>query len=354
MSSDPSRLQAAWLTRGAIARLLLPLAALFGALTALRAGLYRSGWLRTHRLPAPVIVVGNLIVGGAGKTPCVIAIADALRQRGHRPGIVSRGYGRSARDVVDVQPDTPTALCGDEPLLLRLRTRVPVVVAQDRVAAGRTLLRGHPEVDVIVSDDGLQHLRLARQAQVLVFDDRGVGNGWLLPAGPLREPLPRAVPPRTLVLYNAAQASTPLPGHLSHRALAGVAALEAWWAGAAPSRAALEALNDRRVVAAAGLARPERFFDLLRAAGLTIDALPLPDHHDFATLPWPRDATDVIVTEKDAVKLRPERTAPTRVWVAALDFTVGSAFFDALLALLPQPGPLNPKPTTDPDARTRE
>lgn len=317
---------------------LLPLSALFGAVAGLRRMLYRSGWLRSHRLPVPVIVVGNLVAGGAGKTPTVMAIVQLLRRRGYVPGIVSLGYGRAGDASIEVRADMPASRCGDEPLLLHLRTRAPVVVARDRVAAARELLQHHPEIDVLVSDDGLQHLRLARTVQVLVFDERGVGNGWLLPAGPLRECLPDAVPARSVVLYNAPAPTTALPGELAHRSLAGVVSLASWWQGHAASQAALVALRGRPVVAAAGLARPQRFFAMLRDAGLMFQPLALPDHHDYVTLPWTPETTDVVLTEKDAIKLDPQRIGSTRVWVAALDFTPTAAFDAALIALLPPPG----------------
>ncbi len=334
------RLQQAWLSRGPLARALWPLSLIFGAVSALRRALYRHGLLHTDAMPVPVIVVGNLVVGGAGKTPVSIAIVETLRQRGYTPGIVSRGYGSSANGVLEVGRATHATECGDEPLLLHLRTGAPVVIGRDRVAAVRHLLRQHPAVDAIVSDDGLQHLRLPRAAQVVVFDERGVGNGWLLPAGPLRESLPDAVPPRSLVVYNAVAASTPLRGTLARRSLAGVVELADWWQGRAASLAALEALRDRTVIAAAGVARPGRFFGMLREHGLTIASLPLPDHHDYATLPWPADTPDVIVTEKDAIKLAPGRVGTTRVWVAPLDFALDAAFDSALLSLLPPPGTL--------------
>lgn len=332
------RLQQVWLRRGPVAIALWPVSVVFGALTAVRRLLYRIGWRATTTLRAPVVVVGNLIVGGAGKTPTVIALIAALRRHGHTPGIVSRGYGRQAQDVFEVTRGSSAAACGDEPLLLHLRTAAPVVVGRDRVAAALHLLRRHADVDVVVSDDGLQHLRLGRDAQVLVFDERGAGNGWLLPAGPLREALPGALPPRTLVIYNSAAPTTALPGTLARRALGGAVALADWWNGRPASATALEALRGRTIVAAAGLARPERFFQMLRDRGLLITPLPLPDHHDFATLPWPTDTADVIVTEKDAVKLLPGRTGATRVWVATLDFTLDAAFDAALIALLPRPG----------------
>ncbi len=299
--------------------------------------MYRAGVRRTEHLPVPVIVVGNLIAGGAGKTPTVIAIVGMLRVRGYVPGVVSRGYGGRHRGVVEVTRNTSPETSGDEPLLIHLRTGVPVVVGRDRCAAARGLRR-HRQVDVIVSDDGFQHLTMARRAQVIVFDERGVGNGWLLPAGPLREALPSALPARSLVVYNATQASTPLPGTLARRGLTGVVELAAWWRGEAASRVALQALASRPLIAAAGVARPERFFVMLREAGLTFSPLALPDHHNYATLPWPADAPDVVLTEKDAIKLDISRLGRTRVWVAPLDFQIEAAFDDALLALLPPPG----------------
>ena len=316
---------------------MLPVAAVFALLSGLRKRLYGIGWRRVHRFAVPVVVVGNLLAGGAGKTPTVLAIVRLLRQHGWHPGVVSRGYGRKVAGLVDVRPDTPVAHCGDEPLLLRLRTAAPVVVGRDRVAACAELLRRHPNVNIVVSDDGLQHWRLFRDAQVLVFDERGAGNGWLLPAGPLREPLPTAVPPCTVVLYNAVSASTPLPGSLATRSLAGVVLLGDWWKGQAASRSALDALKSHPLIAAAGLARPQRFFDMLMAHGLRIDPLALPDHHDYRHLPWPPQTDDVVVTEKDAVKLDPQRIRRTRVWVAELDFDPGPAFNAALMALLPPP-----------------
>ncbi len=334
-ASGSQRLERAWLARGLLAHTLLPLAWAFGGITALRKLLYQRGGLRAQTLSVPVIVVGNLIVGGAGKTPTVMAVVALLRRHGFTPGIVSRGFGRSNDTTLEVQPQTAAAACGDEPLLMHRRTGAPVFVGRDRVAAGRALLLAHPGVNIVVSDDGLQHLRLARDAQVLVFDERGVGNGWLLPAGPLREPLPASVPARSVVLYNAPAPSTPLAGRLATRALAGAVALADWRAGRVASIATLEALRGRPLVAAAGVARPNRFFDMLREHGLHISTLALPDHFDFATLPWPTHTADVVLTEKDAVKLDPARVGATRVWVAALDFALPAAFETALLALLP-------------------
>jgi tetraacyldisaccharide 4'-kinase len=317
-----------------LAMALHPLSRLYEALAALARTLTRP-----RSVGVPVLVIGNVVVGGAGKTPTVIAAVQMLRAYGWTPGVVSRGYGRrDASRLLEVHPDSDAALCGDEPLLVRLRSGAAVFVGQDRVAACEALRRAHPEVDLIVSDDGLQHRRLARDAQVLVFDERGVGNGLLLPAGPLRERLPVQTSPDTLVLYNAPVPSTPLPGWMARRRLAGAVPLADWVDGAVAKPAALQALRGRRVLAAAGLAVPERFFEALREAGLDdLETLPLADHHAFDPLPWPAGTTDVIVTEKDAVKLRRRETGGTRVWVAPLDFELDLGFAAALKRHFPQP-----------------
>jgi len=330
-------LQRSWQQRGALSTLLLPAGWAFQAAASVRRRLFASGMRQSSRLPVPVVVVGNVLVGGAGKTPTVIAIVALLARHGFRPAIVSRGYGRDRHDVILVDADASARDVGDEPLMLRRCTGVPVAVGADRAAAARALLRAHPDVDVVVSDDGLQHLGLARDVEVLVFDERGAGNGRPLPAGPLREPLPERLGARQLVLYNADAATTPLPGHLARRGLAGLTPLAAWWAGAAPDTEALAKLRGRPIVAAAGIARPQRFFAMLRAHGIDIVELPLADHADFASLPWPSGSTDVIVTEKDAVKLAPTRQLGAHVWVARLDFVPEPAFEAALLALLPSP-----------------
>ena len=330
-------MQAAWLKRGVLAYLLWPFSVLIRVVIDLKKLCFRTHLFRSHRLSVPVVVVGNLIVGGAGKTPTVMAVVALLKDAGYRPGIVSRGYGREGDSIQDVDANTPVTQSGDEPLLLRLRCAVPVVVGRDRVAAAQTLLHAHAEVNIIVSDDGLQHHRLQRDAQVVVFDERAVGNGWLLPAGPLREPF-AAPPPRSVVIYNAASATTAWLGEPVQRSLAGAVLLSDWWEGQPATLDALNALRNRLVWAAAGMAAPQRFFDMLAFAGLqNLKPLALHDHFDFAALPWPTDAADVIVTEKDAVKLRPDRMGATRVWVAPLNFALHPKSRAALLALLPLP-----------------
>jgi tetraacyldisaccharide 4'-kinase len=333
-----SRLPALWQSDGPLQWALRPLSWLYGALVALRRWGYSTGLLKSHRLDVPVIVVGNRIAGGAGKTPALMALLERLRAAGRRPGVVSRGYGRHQQACRAVLPGATAGQVGDEPLLIQRRCGVPVWVGADRVAAARALRAAHPEVDLLVCDDGLQHLRLARDIEIVVFDERGAGNGALLPAGPLREPLSTRSGAAAIVLYNAPAPTTPLPGHVAQRRLQGAVALPGWWAGEPATPQALAALQARPVLAAAGLAWPQRFFAALRAAGLQVQELPLPDHFDHATLMWPAHARDVIVTEKDAVKLDPARMARERpgttVWVAPLVFEPGPAFFDEVLAAL--------------------
>ncbi|MEW6705497.1 MAG: tetraacyldisaccharide 4'-kinase [Pseudomonadota bacterium] len=322
------RLQRSWWRpdRSALSLALAPLTWLYRLLAAAHRDLYRYGLRPVACAPMPVVVVGNLVAGGAGKTPTVIALVRALRQAGWIPGVISRGYGRRGAGVQVVTTACTASEVGDEPLLIHLRTGAPVSVGRDRVAAAQALCRAHPTVNLLIADDGLQHWRLARDLQVLVFDDRGVGNGCLLPAGPLREALPSHLPPNTLVAYNAPSASTPLPGCVLDRRLGGAVLLSEWWRGVPPTQSALHALRGRPIWAAAGMAHPERFFRMLEAEGLQIERLPLPDHHDFRQLPWPPSASDVLVTEKDAIKLHPDGQGGVRVWVVALDLRLPVAF----------------------------
>lgn len=317
-------LQRAWLRRGARAWCLQPLAWIYGALSAGHRLLYRRGLLREQRLAVPVIVVGNVVAGGAGKTPVVIAVVEHLKAQGLRPGVISRGYGRRRdADCREVRPtDTDARLTGDEPLLLAQRCQVPVVVGARRADAGRHLLAQHPQVQVLVSDDGLQHPALARDIEVCVFDVRGTGNGWLLPAGPLREPWPRAA---DLVLRP--QGLTQIPGFELRRRLAAEAVR---FDG---TRRALADLARGPCIAVAGIAQPEVFFDMLRASGLApAQTCALPDHHDFDAHPLDLPAEAILVcTEKDAVKLWRQRPD---AWALPLQLEIEPGFWEALDRLL--------------------
>lgn len=320
-----------WRPRPSLAmRCLQPVALLLQGLAALH-----RRWVGAPVPPGvPVIVVGNLVVGGAGKTPTGIALVHWLRLQGWQPGVVSRGYGRQGGEVRVVTTDSTPAQVGDEPLLIHRRTGAPVVVGRDRVAALQVLRAAAPQVDIVVCDDGLQHHRLHRDVELIVFDERGAGNGLTLPAGPLRQPLGEAPWPQALVLYNAPAPSTPWPGPRAQRRLAGALPLADWWRGNVGALQPLAALAGRPLLAAAGMGHPERFFGMLQAEGLSFDRLPLPDHAAFEPLPWPPGTAAVLVTEKDAVKLRPERLGSTQVWVVALDFELPAALTDALAARL--------------------
>jgi tetraacyldisaccharide 4'-kinase len=311
-------LQRAWLRRGPLACLLWPVSLLLHAAVRLRRAFHRRGWLASHRLPVPVIVVGNVVAGGAGKTPVVLALLEHLKSRGLAAAVVSRGYGRTSRGVREVQVRDEAALTGDEPLLIRRRGGVPVFVGESRVVAAQALLSAYPGTQVIVSDDGLQHLAMARDVEVCVFDERGTGNGWLLPAGPLREPWPRPV---DFVL----RAGHEIERRLATHAVRGDGA-----------RIELAQLRGRPLHALAGIARPEAFFAMLRESGLTLARCEaLPDHYDFDSYSRNVDApSGLICTEKDAVKLW--RTQP-QAWAVPLVVRIDPAFFDALDAKLSSP-----------------
>ncbi|MFT3721811.1 tetraacyldisaccharide 4'-kinase [Pseudorhodoferax sp.] len=310
---------------------LWPLSLLYGAVSGLRRWLYRRGWLSGTRLPVPVLVVGNVVAGGSGKTPVTIALVEHLRAQGWRVGVLSRGYGRSTTDCREVLPDSPAQEVGDEPALIQRSCRVPVFVAARRAEAGLALLARHPATELLVCDDGLQHLALARDLEICVFDDRGTGNGWLLPAGPLREPWPR---PADLVLHTG-----------EHPAFAGARArrrLAASTQRADGARLALADLADTPVLALAGIAHPERFFAMLRAAGLRrIQELPLPDHHDFERWQPPAGAPALwLCTTKDAVKLWARHP---QAWAVPLEVALDAAALQAIDARLHALRPAGPR-----------
>ncbi|QGW82753.1 tetraacyldisaccharide 4'-kinase [Variovorax paradoxus] len=318
-----SRLQRAWLHRGVLACLLWPLSLVYAALFALRRWFYRLGWLKTERVEAPVIVVGNVIAGGAGKTPVVMAVVRHLQARGVHVGVISRGYGRRTGDCREVLEESDPQDVGDEPALIRHATGAPVFVARHRAEAAQALLAQHPTTQVIVSDDGLQHLALARDIEICVFDDRGIGNGWRLPAGPLREAWPRRC---DLVLHSGAQPAFG-GGYTATRALAHDAVARDG------KRVPLSALAGNPVIALAAIARPDAFFEMLSARGLTLaETIALPDHFDFSGWQAPSDTGHLLLcTEKDAVKLW--QKAPGALAVP-LHFAPAPEFFAALDAKL--------------------
>lgn len=304
-------LHAAWRKKGWFSLAMWPLSRLYGAVVARRENTYMQTPQHIYHDTLPVVVVGNLYVGGTGKTPVVIALVQALQARGWHPGIISRGYGarhddrpRAGRGTLD-----PT-LFGDEPTLIAAETGAPVCVHPKRGAALRRLRRQYPQVDVVISDDGLQHLALGRDLEIVVQDARGIGNGLLLPAGPLREPasrlqsvdfiinnlLPGEAAPATPAGINHSINMAMEPLSVEHLATGERLSWSDW----------LAAHGSKRCAAVAAIGRPERFFGMLRHHGLT-PALTraLPDHHGYEQSPFEDlDSECVLLTPKDAVKCR--------------------------------------------------
>jgi tetraacyldisaccharide 4'-kinase len=321
----------AWVQRGWLAWLLWPISLVLHALVMLRRQLFRWGLMKVQRVDALVIVVGNVVAGGAGKTPTVISVVQHLTARQRKVGVISRGYGRQSDACMEVTPDSAPAEVGDEPALLRRATQVPVFVGRNRHATATALLAQYPQTEIIVCDDGLQHYRLYRDLEICVFDDRGCGNGWLLPAGPLREPWPRvALPPagqhpsRLLVLHTGSHPA--FAGFTAHRSLDPLALRQD---GTRIPLATLNAPGTPPLMAVAGIAQPQAFFAMLQATGLTLaQTVALPDHYDFDSLPRSiHKGYQLICTEKDALKLW--RSAPDALAIPLVQ-TAAPAFFQAL------------------------
>jgi tetraacyldisaccharide 4'-kinase len=318
-----------------LAALLYPLSLAFRLAVRARKALYRAGILTSIQLAVPVVVVGNIDVGGTGKTPLVLWLAAFLASRGLHPGIVSRGYGGSATLPRPVAADSDPAAVGDEPVLLARRCRAPVWVGRDRAAAAAALLAAHPACDVIVCDDGLQHYRLARDVEVAVIDGRrGLGNGWMLPAGPLREPASRLASVDAVVVNGAGAADVhllaPVTYSMSLRGGTFRNLLE-------PGRC-VEAgyFSGRRVHAVAGIGNPGRFFSHLQRMGLDVDPHAFADHHAFRAADLASFGnSDIVMTEKDAVKCR--AFASGRWWALAVDAEVDPAFGELVLRGIARP-----------------
>jgi tetraacyldisaccharide 4'-kinase len=324
--------------RGALAALLWPLSLIYRGLLACR----RLATRAPQRLPVPVVVVGNVVVGGAGKTPTTIALVEHLSRQGWHVGVVSRGHGRRDTGVMEVHPDSDPATSGDEPRLIRQRTGVPTFVGRQRSQAARALLAAHPGVDLIVCDDGLQHWALRSDVRIAVFDDRGLGNGWLLPAGLLREPWPvrtAAHAPQLMLCHTRGDAAREVPVPPGVARFVARRRLSDYAMDAQGRRRPLSDFAGRPTWALAAIARPEAFFAMLADAGVAPQhCLPLPDHADATVL---RDAVagwhgDVLCTEKDLVKLN-ALPADTHAWAVPLELQIEPGFFavvDARLAAL--------------------
>ena len=307
-----------WVSRGAVAWLLWPASLIFGVAILIRRFLYLIRIFKSEHPGIPVIIVGNVTVGGTGKTPLVIWIAELLAKSGWTPGIVSRGYGGNVPAPRAATVASDPAEVGDEPILLARRGGCPVWVGADRVQVAAVLRREEPKVDVLILDDGLQHYRLRRDLEIAVVDARGFGNGFLLPAGPLREPRWRL---KTVDRVVENGKTMHLEGDIVHRM------------SDARDRQPLKYFAGQKVHAVAGIGDPSRFFLHLGKAGIKIVPHPFPDHHPFkpADLEFGDDAP-VLMTEKDAVKLR---SAPrANWWVLPVAATLDPAFGSWLLGRL--------------------
>ena len=310
--------------------MLWPVSVVYALAARLHRYLYRSGFFKPESVGVPVLVVGNVVAGGAGKTPLVIALVQHLQQQGLRVGVVSRGYGRLDKNCQEVLENTAISESGDEPALILRATAAPVFVAIKRTHAARALLQKYPDTQLLVCDDGLQHHGLARDVEVVVFDDRGAGNGWLLPAGPLREPWPRRLKAKAeLVLHTG---NTPaFEGYTASRQLS------AYGLTADGTQVLLSSLKGQPLTALAAIANPQAFFAMLSACGLTLSqTICLPDHHDFSNYQSPvPEGSYLLCTEKDAVKLfRLTTMALVRVLAVPLQFQPEPAFMAAVDSLL--------------------
>jgi tetraacyldisaccharide 4'-kinase len=313
-----------WYRRSALAWLLWPASLAFGVIAVVRRALFRGRILRSVHPGIPVVVVGNITVGGTGKTPLVLWIAEFLKAKGWNPGIISRGYGADASAPLAATIASRPEEAGDEPIVLARRSGCPVWVGTDRVAVARALRAAHPDVDVLVLDDGLQHYRLRRDVEIAVVDGRGFGNGFLLPAGPLREPASRLRSVDVVVAHgkgSASEVSMQLEGDVLYR-----------MTNAAERRPA-GSFAGSPVHAVAGIGDPGRFFAYLQRFGLDVRTHPFPDHHRFT----PReldfgDELPVLMTEKDAVKLR--HAARQNWWVLPVTARLTPAFGGWLLGKL--------------------
>lgn len=324
-----------WTHGGALTGLLWPISLVFRALVLFRRNLFQWGILKVRKTHAIVIVVGNVIAGGAGKTPTVISIVRHLKAQGHCVGIISRGYGRKDITCREVKPHSLPQDVGDEPVLMYRATQVPVFVGRNRYEAAEALLANHPNTNIIVCDDGLQHYGLYRDLEVCVFDDRGCGNGHLLPAGPLRESWPRKPlsqagqrDDRLLTLHTGNK-----PAFMGYHATRHLADHAVRNDGSIVPIGGLGAPPNKPIAAVAGIAQPDTFFAMLESLGLALaKTQPLPDHYSFDSITRSTyKGYQVICTEKDAQKLWlnvPDALAVPLVQIAE------AGFFDAIDACI--------------------
>lgn len=327
-------IQDAWKQKNSLYYLILePLSWLFGLLTWLRRLAYQYGILKTQRLSVPVIIVGNINLGGSGKTPAVIWLVSKLIKSGFKPGVISRGYGGSTRMPTKVTAELSASVAGDEPVLIANRCECPVYVGENRVEVGKALLDAHPECNVIISDDGLQHYRLARDVEIAVVDGESLPSARLLPAGPLREPYKR-LNKVDAIICNGETISAAFQMQLIG---------ERFYNLADPSITATASDFNRKIVRAmAGIGKPERFYDHLCDLGLTFTSVSFEDHHAYTAKDLMAIECDILVmTEKDAVKCKP--FAQAHHWVLPVEAQIDDALLPLILENLQQKSTLNTK-----------
>lgn len=323
MTGQGGGLVAAWYRGDWWLWFLRPIELLFRTAAAVRRGLYRNGFLKTFRAEKPVVVIGNITVGGTGKTPVVIALVEALQQSGIRPGVVSRGYGATGNIFPHkVTANSEATQCGDEPLLIYRRTGVPCVVSPDRAEAVSALLE-QTEVDIVLSDDGLQHYALQRDLEIVLIDgQRGLGNGFCLPAGPLREPPSRLHSVDAVLYRNGTDPAT----SVSYRQ-------DVWVNLHTGEQRPLQAFsNSEKLTAIAGIGQPEQFFSALQELGIKADTRTFPDHHHYcaADFTW-TGGRPILMTEKDAVKCAP--LTGSEAWYLRISAQLPGAVIDQVASL---------------------
>jgi len=357
-----------WEKRGLKALLLWPASLIFSWLTGLRKALYAMGILRSESISVPLVIVGNIRVGGTGKTPTVLAIAKALHLHGFKPGIISRGYqsnsSNAQSDPQEVTPESSPIEHGDEPCYMAQELadqKTPVMVHSHRVTAAKALMIKHPDVNVIISDDGLQHYKLkrwparegGRDIELVVRDAREEGNQWLMPAGPLREKPDRARDFTLNIVGTEATTIKALPPYFQDAPNFSLPVkIDHLYQLATPSRRmALNEItqlldsnedSEKQLLAAAGLGNPKKFFDLLRSTGLKFQEMALPDHFDFAANPFKENTAKVIlITEKDAVKCKQfnDYKDDERIWVLPITVDLPKDFVSQMVEILKRPQP---------------
>jgi tetraacyldisaccharide 4'-kinase len=320
------RILQAWKNKNAFFYLvLIPLSWIFTAITALRRQLYQIGLLPSYQLSVPVIVIGNINMGGSGKTPVVIWLVEQLKKNGYTPGVISRGYGVNTTKPVSVHRDSTAAQVGDEPLLIARRTGCPVWIGKNRVDVGKALLKAHPTCDVIVSDDGLQHYRLRRNLEIAVVDADSIGAQYLLPAGQLREPQRRLKTVDAIIFHGKKTIAHAFDMQLSGQTFYNLAN--------PTQKVTADFFKSMQVKALAGIGKPERFFNSLTHLGVSFEGISFEDHHAFTAQDLDGIACEaLLMTEKDAVKCQP--FAQAHYWVLPVEADIEDGLLTVLLEKL--------------------